>query len=114
MIIFIKIINIFIIFIFQIMKTNDCISLMNKIKTNNFKKTQSTKNNLSSKLSKSNIYYNKKSNPNHYSYIKTNFTLIAEKSKKKNFSKSRCHTDYNKSKSKIKNNQKQKQNQNQI
>ena len=67
-------------------KTNDCFSLMNKIKTNNFKKTQSIKNNLSTKLSKSNIYYNKKSNPKyHYSYIKTNFTLIAEKSKKKFF-----------------------------
>lgn len=67
-------------------KTNDCFSLMNKIKTNNFKKTQSIKNNLSTKLSKSNIYYNKKSNPKyHYSYIKTNFTLISEKSKKNFF-----------------------------
>ena len=91
-------------------KTNDCFSLMNKIKTNNFKKTQSIKNNLSTKLSKSNIYYNKKPNQKyHYSYNKTNFTLVSEKSKNKKFSNPRCHTEYSKSKSKINNNQKQNQ-----
>ena len=89
-------------------KTNDCYSMMQKIKKRNIKNTRTINNNLCTKLNKSNIHCKKKQNiSNPHSDLKNSITYNLNKSKKENKSYSRYNTDNSKSTSKVKNNKNQ-------
>ena len=72
---------------------------MNKIKTNNNKKSKLNNNDLSTKLNKTNIYNYKKKNPK-YLHLE-----IKNTSKQKILSNSRYNTEYKNQTSKLKNNE---------
>ena len=80
-------------------KINQYCSLMNKIKTNNNKKSKLNNNDLSTKLNKTNIYNYKKKNPKHL------HLEIKNTSKQKILSNSRYNTEYKNQTSKLKNNE---------
>ena len=80
-------------------KINQYGSLMNKIKTNNNKKSKLNNNDLSTKLNKTNIYNYKKKNPKHL------HSEIKNTSKQKILSNSRYNTESKNQTSKLKNNE---------
>ena len=80
-------------------KINQYCSLMNKIKTNNNKKSKLNNNDLSTKLNKTNIYNYKKKNPK-YLHLE-----IKNTSKQKILSNSRYNTESKNQTSKLKNNE---------
>ena len=80
-------------------KINQYCSLMNKIKTNNNKKSKLNNNDLSTKLNKTNIYNYKKKNPKHL------HLEIKNTSKQKILSNSRYNTESKNQTSKLKNNE---------
>ena len=80
-------------------KINQYGSLMNKIKTNNNKKSKLNNNDLSTKLNKTNIYNYKKKNPKHL------HLEIKNTSKQKILSNSRYNTESKNQTSKLKNNE---------